>query len=174
MRRPSSTSRFPSASDSPKRGIIHSSGVSRRARRSSSICLALVVLPAAGSPTMTKSVGGFFTPAGVKNPPTLFVMVGLPAAGKTTRAKQIEEERRALRLTPDEWMIPLFGESEADGKRDVLEGRLIWLALQVLENDIDVVLDFGLWSRDERSALRSLAASTGASCDVVYLEIDET
>jgi len=112
--------------------------------------------------------------SGVKNPPTLFVMVGLPAAGKTTRAKQIEEERRALRLTPDEWMIPLFGESEADGKRDVLEGRLIWLALQVLENDIDVVLDFGLWSRDERSALRSLAASTGASCDVVYLEIDET
>src|SRR5664280_717956 len=86
--------------------------------------------------------------SGVKNPPTLFVMVGLPAAGKTTRAKQIEEERRALRLTPDEWMIPLFGESEADGKRDVLEGRLIWLALQVLENDIDVVLDFGLWSRD--------------------------
>jgi hypothetical protein len=43
--------------------------------------------------------------------PTLFVMVGLPASGKSTRAKQIEEGRGALRLIPDEWMIPLFGES---------------------------------------------------------------
>lgn len=29
----------------------------------------------------------------------------------------------AARL-PDEWMIPLFADSEGDGKRDVLEGRL--------------------------------------------------
>ncbi len=39
-------------------------------------------------------------------------MVGLPAAGKTTRAKEIEEARHALRLTPDEWMILFFGEPE--------------------------------------------------------------
>ena len=61
--------------------------------------------------------------------PSLYVMIGLPAAGKTTVARQLEEEHQALRLTPDEWMIPLFGESEAGGKRDVLEGRLVWLAL---------------------------------------------
>ena len=29
-------------------------------------------------------------------------------------------------------MIPRFGKSEADGKRDVLEGRLIWVALQAM------------------------------------------
>jgi predicted kinase len=52
-------------------------------------------------------------------------MVGLPASGKSTRAKQIEEERQALRLTPDEWLIPLFGQHVADGKRDVLEGRFV-------------------------------------------------
>ncbi|WP_245789844.1 AAA family ATPase [Streptosporangium canum] len=54
---------------------------------------------------------------------TLFLTVGLPGAGKTTRARQLAKEHKALRLTPDEWMIPLFGEPEADGKRDVLEGR---------------------------------------------------
>ena len=64
--------------------------------------------------------------------PTLYVMVGLPASGKSTRARQIEEERQALRLTPDEWMIPLFGHHDADGKRDVLEGRFVWLALRTL------------------------------------------
>lgn len=104
---------------------------------------------------------------------TLFVMVGLPASGKTTRAKEIEEERLALRLTPDEWMIPLFNDNDADGKRNVLEGRLIWLALRALSQGMDVVLDFGVWAKVERSALRALAAEAGASCELVYLEIDE-
>jgi len=69
-------------------------------------------------------------------------------------------------------MIPLFGESQAGGKRDVLEGRLIWLALEALRLGTSVVLDFGFWGRDERSALRWLARSTGASCQVVYLPVD--
>jgi hypothetical protein len=86
--------------------------------------------------------------------PMLYVMVGLPGAGKTTRAGQIEGDRPALRLTPDEWMIPLFGDSEADGKRNVLEGRFVWLASRALAMGVSVVLDFGVWGKDERSALR--------------------
>jgi predicted kinase len=102
---------------------------------------------------------------------TLFLMVGLPAAGKTERAKELAARHRALRLTPDAWMIPLFGRPQPDGKRDVLEGRLIWLALTALRLGTSVVLDFGLWTRDERSALRWLARSVGATCEVVYLPI---
>jgi predicted kinase len=102
----------------------------------------------------------------------LFLIVGLPAAGKTTRAKELAAERRALRLSPDAWMIPLYGEREAGGKRDVLEGRLIWLALEVLRLGTSVVLDFGFWARDERSALRWLARSAGVSCQVEYLPVD--
>jgi predicted kinase len=105
--------------------------------------------------------------------PTLFVMVGLPASGKSTRAKRIEEELQALRLTPDEWMIPLFNDNDANGKRNVLEGRFIWLALRALRRGVDVVLDFGVWSKDERTALRALAAAAGASCELVYLRTDE-
>jgi len=36
----------------------------------------------------------------------------------------------------------------------------------------NVVLDFGLWARDERSALRWIAASVGAFCEIVYLPVD--
>jgi predicted kinase len=102
---------------------------------------------------------------------TLLLMVGLPGAGKTTRAKELAAAHRALRLTPDEWMIPLFGRPQPDGKRDVLEGLLISAALQALRLGTGVVLDFGLWGRDERSALRWLARSAGASCQVVYLPV---
>jgi predicted kinase len=103
---------------------------------------------------------------------TLILVVGLPGAGKTTRARELAATRPALRLTPDQWMIPLFGDSMADGKRFVLEGRLISVALQALRLGTSVVLDYGLSGRDERSALRWLAQSAGAACQVVYLPVD--
>ncbi len=112
-------------------------------------------------------------PAATPLDPVLFVMVALPASGKSTRAKEIERERRALRLTPDEWMIPLFDDHDADGKRNVLEGRFIWLARRALRCGVNVILDFGVWAKVERTALRAIAADAGASCELVYLEIDE-
>jgi predicted kinase len=69
-------------------------------------------------------------------------------------------------------MVPLFGESEAGGKRDVLEGRFVWLAIRALRLGVNVILDFGVWGKDERSALRSLAADAGANCELVYLAVD--
>jgi predicted kinase len=103
--------------------------------------------------------------------PRLYVMVGLPAAGKTTLSRRIEVEQRALRFTPDEWMVPLFGESMANGMRNVLEGRFIATALRALRLGFNVVLDFGVWSKDERTALRWLASTVGAECQLVYLAI---
>lgn len=100
-------------------------------------------------------------------------MVGLPAAGKTIRARELASAWNALRLTPDEWMIPLFGQEQPEGKRNILEGRLIWLALSALRIGVNVVLDFGVWGKDERSALRALAASVGATSELVYLPVDE-
>jgi len=43
----------------------------------------------------------------------LFLVVGLLGAGKTTRARELAEAHHALRLTPDAWMIPLLGDSDA-------------------------------------------------------------
>ena len=114
--------------------------------------------------------------AAVTNGPhatTLVLMVGLPGAGKTTRAQELAATYQALRLTPDHWMIPLFGEPMADGRRFVLEGRLISVALQALRLGTSVVLDYGLSGRDERSALRWLAHSAGAACHIVYLPVSK-
>jgi len=104
-------------------------------------------------------------------------MVGLPASGKTVRARELAAKRGALQLTPDAWMLSLFGredrhQTRPDGKRWLLEGRLVALAIDALRLGVSVVLDFGLWSRDERSALRSMAGSVGASCEIVYLPVE--
>ena len=105
--------------------------------------------------------------------PTLFLTVGLPGAGKTTRARELASLHRILRLTPDEWMAPLFGQSDADGRRDILEGRMIWVAHQVLLSGSGAILDFGCWSPDERYAIRVIAETAGADFSLEYVHTSE-
>ena len=52
-------------------------------------------------------------------------------------------------------------------------GPLLTRKTQRLDEAERVVLDYGLWGRDERSALRWLARSAGAACQVVYLPVDK-
>jgi predicted kinase len=109
----------------------------------------------------------------VSSQPTLHLTVGLPGVGKTTLARRLAHEQRALRLTPDEWMAPLFGESEAGRNRDILEGRFIWVAHEVLTGSSSVILDFGCWSPEERYSIRSIAEVVGAKFELHYLAVPE-
>ncbi|GAB3067250.1 P-loop nucleotide/nucleoside kinase family protein [Micromonospora schwarzwaldensis] len=103
--------------------------------------------------------------------PTLYLTVGLPCTGKTTAARRIERERQALRLTKDEWVKALYGPENPSSAQDVIEGRLIQIGLRALELGTNVVLDFGLWSRDERSALRQAVADLGATVEPHYFAL---
>jgi predicted kinase len=105
--------------------------------------------------------------------PSLFLTVGLPGAGKTTRAQALAAEHGILRLTPDDWMAPLFGESDAGGRRDILEGRMVWVAHEVLVSGSSVILDFGCWSPEERYAIRAMAEAAGAEFRMEYVAVDE-
>ena len=103
--------------------------------------------------------------------PTLFLTVGLPGTGKTTAARRIEVEHSALRLTKDEWVKALYGHANPPPAQAVIEGRLIQIGLRALELGINVVIDYGLWGRDERSALRQAAADRGATTKMHYFEL---
>lgn len=103
--------------------------------------------------------------------PTLYLTVGLPSTGKTTAARRLEVEQNALRLTKDEWVKALYGRENPPAAQDVIEGRLIQVGLRALDLGINVVIDYGLWSRDERSALRQAAADLGARVEMRYFEL---
>ena len=105
--------------------------------------------------------------------PTLFLTVGLPCTGKTTAARRMETEHSALRLTKDEWVKALYGHENPRWAQDVIEGRLIEIGLRALELGTNVVIDYGLWGRGERSALRQAAADRGAKVEMRYFEVTQ-
>jgi predicted kinase len=104
-------------------------------------------------------------------------MVGLPCSGKTTLAKKLEQERAALRLTPDEWQLGLFGqdaqEPEHDARHSFIETMLWQIASRALELGTNVILDFGFWAREEREEYRRRAHRLGAGSEVHFLDVPE-
>ena len=108
---------------------------------------------------------------------TLHLMCGLPCSGKTTAARAIEAQQPALRLTPDEWIQQLYGDAVSgealDGARDPVE-RVLWqLAERVLVLGVDVILDFGFWSRAEREEFRQRATGLGARSELHFMDVPE-
>lgn len=108
---------------------------------------------------------------------TLHLMVGLPGSGKTTEAKRIADECRAVRLTPDEWHFHLFGndffndksKDKEHNERHTKIEELMWdTAKKLLLLDTNVILDFGCWAKAERDDLRRKAHSLGADFKIHY------
>ena len=102
-------------------------------------------------------------------------MVGLPCSGKTTLAKQIEIETGALRLTPDEWHRCLYGQDSTHPEHDERHAKietLQWeVAVSALQRGLDVILDFGLWSKAERQDFKQRAAALGAETKIHFLDV---
>ncbi len=103
---------------------------------------------------------------------TLFVLCGFIGSGKTTFAKRVEAETGAVRFTIDEWMIPLFGEhmsrEEMNYRIAFFEDRFKKLALRFLEHGVDVIFDFGAWTRSARQEMRCWAKSARADLRMVH------
>jgi predicted kinase len=103
---------------------------------------------------------------------TLFLTCGLPGSGKTTLARRLAAERDAQRFTKDEWVRELGGELWDEQLRIRLEGKLIELAFELLAAGRSCILDFGLWSREERDALRLRARQLGVRVELHFLDVE--
>ncbi|WP_166141261.1 AAA family ATPase [Methylosinus sp. RM1] len=97
--------------------------------------------------------------------PTAFLLHGFLGAGKTTLAKRLEVEQNALRFTHDEWMSRLYGADPPEAEFEERARRVYAVMEDLWTRSIDlgtnVVLDFGFWSRAERTRVRELVASRG-------------
>ena len=108
---------------------------------------------------------------------TLFLICGLPGAGKTTLAKQLEQEHAAIRLCPDEWIAVLLADAndiaERDRLRDPVEAIQWGIAQRLLVLGTNVLLENGFWSRAERASYRAQAEALGAHVVLHYLDVPQ-
>jgi predicted kinase len=101
----------------------------------------------------------------------LVVLCGLPAAGKTALARQLEDAYGAVRLDADEWKLALGIDPFDDDARVRLETQLLVLTGRLLSLGTSVVLEWGFWARVERDELRELGRSLGAAVELHYLDV---
>jgi len=77
-------------------------------------------------------------------------------------------------LSPDEWIATLYGfdiSGEAlDAARHPVETALWHLAARVLVLGLDVILEYGFWSRTEREEFRRRAAQLGARSELHFTD----
>ena len=104
--------------------------------------------------------------------PTLHLICGLPGSGKTTLARRLAVERDAQRFTKDEWVLALGGDLYDDQLRVRVEAQLIELAFELMAAGRSCILDFGLWGREERDALRLRARAQGVRVELHVLDVE--
>ncbi len=113
-----------------------------------------------------------------KQNPTAHLLHGFVGAGKTTFARRLEAEHRAVRFTHDEWMHSLYGDNPPADQFTELYDRvdaLIWTyALRLLELGTDVILDSGFWSRDSRATARQRVIDAGAEPRLYFIDTPES
>ncbi|MGH3753413.1 MAG: AAA family ATPase [Pseudonocardiaceae bacterium] len=112
--------------------------------------------------------------------PLAVLLAGITGSGKTTLAKALAAHGM-IRLSVDEEVHRLHGRYGVDypeheyfaRERPVLDVVRRQLA-DHLEARRDVVLDYGLWRRDERDAWKKTVEQAGGRWRLVYLPADRT
>ncbi len=99
----------------------------------------------------------------------LIVICGLPGSGKTTLARRLETDYRAIRMCPDEWMAALQIDLYDEAARARIEALQWKLGQGLLRLEHTVIIEWGTWGRNERDVLRLGARDLGAVVELRYL-----
>lgn len=105
----------------------------------------------------------------------LVIITGLPGSGKTTLATSLAASMPACRMCPDDWMMASGIDLWDESARARIEAFQLTLSLDLLRSGNNVVIEWGVWTRKERDALRDAARSIGAPVELRYVaaETDE-
>lgn len=103
------------------------------------------------------------------------LLVGKVACGKTTYARKMEQQEKAIFLSLDELQIDLFGTHPTREQLDTTHSGCYQhqqrLALKLLQNGFDVYLDWGFWEQSARAETRLFFENKGIKVCQYYFDI---
>lgn len=101
---------------------------------------------------------------------------GKICVGKSTYAKKLCAEHSAVLLSVDEIMLAVFGQNAGE-KHDEYVGKiqkfLMEKSCELAKSGINAVLDWGLWSKEERENARRFYSERGIAMEIHYLDISD-
>ena len=104
----------------------------------------------------------------------IYAICGKICSGKSTYCETLRAEKRAMLLSIDELMLAMF-DPELGENHDKVSGRakeyLLARAKELLEIGVDVVLDWGFWTREGRDEFRSYCTRSGIEMEMRYLHM---
>lgn len=108
----------------------------------------------------------------------VFLICGKICCGKTTYANKICAENNAVLLSVDEITLALFGRHCGDKHDEYVERTEKYLlnkSMELISKDINVVLDWGFWTKAERESAKGFYKTRNIECMLHYIDIsDET
>lgn len=108
----------------------------------------------------------------------VYILCGLPFAGKTTLAKALVERLGFARVDMDEINtrkgMGLHGEAIVQEEWDDTYAESYRQLDQLLQAGQSVLFDAANFTKAQRDYLRTIAAKHGASAQVIYVDVSET
>ena len=108
--------------------------------------------------------------------PKVIMTCGKLCSGKTTYAKKLQKEGKAVILSVDEIMLAVFGQDAGEKHDDYVAGIKRYLyqkTLEIIHSGLDVILDWGFWTKEERADARSFFGLNGITNEMHFIDIDD-
>ncbi len=102
---------------------------------------------------------------------TLFVVCGMPGAGKSVLARRLAEEHDALHLDPDEWFVRLGLDPQDPALRKAFEDLQWAQARRLLALGTSVVTESAGWVRPSRRRRLEGARALGVRAEIHVLDV---
>ncbi|MBQ8824427.1 MAG: ATP-binding protein [Ruminococcus sp.] len=104
------------------------------------------------------------------------MICGKISCGKSTYAEQMCIKNNAVLLSVDEIMLALFDQNAGD-KHDEYVKRvkkfLFNKSIGLIKIGIDVILDWGFWTKCDRKFAREFYRTHDIKCELHYIDIDD-
>ena len=106
----------------------------------------------------------------------VFLICGKICSGKSTYSEKLRKEHGAVLLSVDEITLNLFGQhcgDEHDNYVERTEKYHFEKSLEILEVGVNVILDWGFWTKEERDFAKQFYNSHNIEYEFHYIDISD-